>query len=132
MKSLFKCFLTAFLLSFSLTGLSSADDTASVETEALEIADRLRCLVCTDENIENAHDETAKDIRFFIRKHLTDGKTQDIVVNLLLAQYGDMITLQDALSPTAKNEKIFCLFSCVFFFSSMIFYIYKRSKNFKL
>ena len=55
--------LSLFLfLSFPLQGLADGDP--SVETEALEIADRLRCLVCSDENIETAQDETAKDMRF--------------------------------------------------------------------
>ncbi len=126
MKSLFKI-ATAFLL---LTAPAIADDAASVETEALEIADRLRCLVCSDENIETADDETAKDMRFFIRKHLTDGKSQDMVVHLLLAQYGDMISLEDAPVPTAENEKAFTLTTFAFCFVAMSFYIFRRSKKF--
>lgn len=127
MKNLFK-FLTFFLL---LSVPLSADDAASVETEALEIADRLRCLVCSDENIEAAHDETAEDMRFFIRKHLTDGKTQDLVVHLLLAQYGDMISLEDTPTPTAENEETFTLVSSAVCFAAMALYIFRRSKNFK-
>jgi len=108
-----------------------ANDDFSVETEALEIADRIRCLACSDENIETAQDETAKDMRFFIRRHLTDGKTQDMVVHLLMAQYGDMISLEDAPAPTAKNEKTFTAFSFFLCFLAMFFYIRRRSRNFK-
>ena len=127
MKKLF-----SFLVVFSLFGFPClADDAASVETEALEIADRLRCLVCSDENIESAQDETAKDMRFFIRKHLTDGKPQDLVVHLLLAQYGDMISLEDTPVPTAKNEVNFTIATSVICFAAMAFYIFRRSKNFK-
>ncbi len=127
MKNLFKC-ISVFLL---LCAPVKADDAASVETEALEIADRLRCLVCSDENIEAAQDETAKDMRFFIRKHLTDGKTQDLVVHLLLAQYGDMISLEDAPVPTAENEETFILTAWTVCFAVMAFYIFRRSRNFK-
>ena len=121
------------LLAFILTGLpqSFANDDFSVETEALEIADRIRCLACSDENIETAQDETAKDMRFFIRRHLTDGKTQDLVVHLLMAQYGDMISLEDAPTPTAGNEKTFTAFSFSLCFLAMGFYIRRRSRNFK-
>lgn len=129
MKSLFKYLFPIVFLIFSTQG--KANDTLSVETEALEIADRLRCLVCSDENIETARDETAKDMRFFIRRHLTDGKTQDLVVHLLLAQYGDMISLEDAPAPTARNEETFVIASAVSCFASMAFYLYRRSKNFK-
>ncbi|MBR4126795.1 MAG: cytochrome c-type biogenesis protein CcmH [Alphaproteobacteria bacterium] len=110
---------------------SLADGDPSVETEALEIADRLRCLVCSDENIETAQDETAKDMRFFIRRHLADGKTQDMVVHLLLAQYGEMISLEDAPSPTTGNEETFIALSFLSCFAAMGFYIFRRSRNFK-
>ncbi len=125
--------LRYIILAFILTGLpqSFADDRFSVETEALEIADRIRCLACSDENIETARDETAKDMRFFIRRHLTDGKTQDLVVHLLMAQYGDMISLEDVPAPTAKNEKTFTAFSFFFCFLAMGLYIRRRSRNFK-
>jgi len=110
---------------------SFADGDPSVETEALEIADRLRCLVCSDENIETAQDETAKDMRFFVRRHLADGKTQDMVVHLLLAQYGEMISLEDAPSPTTGNEEAFITLSFLSCFAAMGFYIFRRSRNFK-
>ena len=129
MKNLFKFLLPAIFLFAPLQ--SFANDSFSVETEALEIADRLRCLVCSDENIETAKDETAKDMRFFIRRHLADGKTQDLVVHLLLAQYGDMISLEDMPTPNAQNEEMFVALSFVFTFAAMGFYIYRRSRNFK-
>lgn len=88
--------ILSFLLPVVLAALPArADDFASVETEAQEIAERIRCLVCSEENIESAEDETAKDLRLFIRRHLNDGKPQDLVVNLVLAQYGDMVTLEE-------------------------------------
>ena len=126
MKSLFKILAVCLLFAVPVT----ADDAASVETEALEISDRLRCLVCADENIETANDETAQDIRFFIRKHLTDGKSQDLVVHLLLAQYGDMISLEDAPVPTAENEKAFIFITFTVCLGAMAFYIFRRSNNF--
>ncbi|MBR1777714.1 MAG: cytochrome c-type biogenesis protein CcmH [Alphaproteobacteria bacterium] len=129
MKNLFKLLLFLICLSCPKNGFSN--DALSVETEALEIADRLRCLVCSDENIETAQDETAKDMRFFIRRHLTDGKTQDLVVHLLLSQYGDMISLEDAPVPTAQNEEAFTLVSFTLCFASMALYIYRRARHFK-
>ena len=129
MKRLLK-FLVLFSVLFFPAGAFS-DDAQSVETEALEIADRLRCLVCSDENIETAQDETAKDIRFFIRRHLTDGKTQDLVVHLLLSQYGDMISLEDAPAVSARNEERFTLISFALSFAAMILYLYRRARHFK-
>lgn len=130
MKRFFKILLPVLMLSCA-SASAGQNDAASVETEALEIADRLRCLVCSDENIESAGDETAADMRLFIRKHLTDGKTQDMVVHLLLAQYGDMLSPEDAPAPNADNERLFVVASFVLCLAAMAFYIGRRSKNFQ-
>lgn len=109
-----------------------ANDFASVETEAQEIAERIRCLVCSEENIESATDETAKDLRLFIRRHLNDGKPQDLVVNLVLAQYGDMLSPEEApQGSTDKNELLLTWLSALFSFGAMAFYIFRRSRLFK-
>lgn len=123
----------SFLLMVLCAALPArADDFASVETEAQEIAERIRCLVCSEENIESATDETAKDLRLFIRRHLNDGKPQDLVVNLVLAQYGDMLSPEEApQGSTDKNELLLTWLSALFSFGSMAFYIFRRSRLFK-
>lgn len=123
----------SFLLMVLCAALPArADDFASVETEAQEIAERIRCLVCSEENIESATDETAKDLRLFIRRHLNDGKPQDLVVNLVLAQYGDMLSPEEApQGSTDKNELLLTWLSALFSFGSMAFYIFRRSRQFK-
>lgn len=123
----------SFLLMVLCAALPArADDFASVETEAQEIAERIRCLVCSEENIESATDETAKDLRLFIRRHLNDGKPQDLVVNLVLAQYGDMLSPEEApQGSTDKNERLLTWLSALFSFGAMAFYIFRHSRLFK-
>ena len=123
----------SFLLMVLCAALPArANDFASVETEAQEIAERIRCLVCSEENIESATDETAKDLRLFIRRHLNDGKPQDLVVNLVLAQYGDMLSPEEApQGSTDKNERLLTWLSALFSFGAMAFYIFRRSRQFK-
>lgn len=123
----------SFLLMVLCAALPArADDFASVETEAQEIAERIRCLVCSEENIESATDETAKDLRLFIRRHLNDGKPQDLVVNLVLAQYGDMLSPEEApQGSTDKNERLLTWLSALLSFGAMAFYIFRRSRLFK-
>ena len=123
----------SFLLMVLCAALPArADDFASVETEAQEIAERIRCLVCSEENIESATDETAKDLRLFIRRHLNDGKPQDLVVNLVLAQYGDMLSPEETpQGSTDKNELLLTWLSALFSFGAMAFYIFRRSRLFK-
>lgn len=125
--------ILSFLLPVVLAALPArADDFASVETEAQEIAERIRCLVCSEENIESAEDETAKDLRLFIRRHLNDGKPQDLVVNLVLAQYGDMVTLEETPpDSTDENEQELAQLCALLSFGAMVFYIFRRNRLFK-
>lgn len=128
MKRLF----TFLLLTLCAALPARADDFASVETEAQEIAERIRCLVCSEENIESATDETAKDLRLFIRRHLNEGKPQDLVVNLVLAQYGDMLSPEEApQGSTDENELLLTWLSAALSFGTMAFYIFRRSRLFK-
>ena len=125
--------ILSFLLPVVLAALPArADDFASVETEAQEIAERIRCLVCSEENIESAEDETAKDLRLFIRRHLNDGKPQDLVVNLVLAQYGDMVTLEETPpDSTDENEQELAQLCALLSFGAMAFYIFRHNRLFK-
>lgn len=122
---------TAAFLLFLLTLCplrAAANDLASVESEALEISERLRCLVCSDENIEKATDETAKDLRFFIRRHLNDGKDADLVVNLVLAQYGEMVSPEETVAPSnsAELRLLAVCFAAVFSFTAASVFTHVR------
>lgn len=127
-----KQILNLLLIALCAALPARADDFASVETEAQEIAERIRCLVCSDENIESASDETAKDLRLFIRRHLNDGKPQDLVVNLVLAQYGAMVSPEEAPQGSSdENERRLIWLCNLLSFGAMAFYIFRRARLFK-
>lgn len=123
--------LLLFLCALACVPETRADDTASVESEALEIADRLRCMVCSNPNIEEAGDETAQDLRFFIRRHLTDGKPQDLVVNLVLANYGEMVSLEVPPHVSSDGETLFCRVLTGCFFVLMLISLGRRARKYR-
>ncbi|MCQ2965426.1 MAG: cytochrome c-type biogenesis protein CcmH [Alphaproteobacteria bacterium] len=107
---------------------SFADDTASVEIEAREIAEQFRCLACNDENVEKATDEIAHDIRIFIRKHLAEGKDAEFIKSLIEAQYGDMISDEEATVPNTSNEIYVILISVLFSLFSITYFLLHHIK----
>lgn len=107
---------------------SFADDTASVEMEAREIAEQFRCLACNDENVEKATDEIAHDIRVFIRKHLAEGKDAEFIKSLIEAQYGDMISDEESPVPNSNNEIYIILFSILFSLFCVAHFLYHHIK----
>ena len=124
-------FLFALLFLFGAVCFNARAQTDdNLEEDALEIADRLDCLVCSEKNIEHATDEIASDLRFFIRAQLKEGKTPDLVYHSVLANYENVVVAHEIPEQPADTPLHFCLTASVLMFSIMAFYVYKRSKQY--
>ena len=62
-----------------------------LENRARNLSSNIRCLVCQNENIDSSESEFAKDIRFFIREQLVEGRTDDEIEEFLVSKYGSYI-----------------------------------------
>jgi cytochrome c-type biogenesis protein CcmH len=67
-----------------------ADDPA-IEARMLVIADELRCLVCQNQTIADSHSGLADDLRREIREMLVSGKSNQEVIDFMVARYGDFV-----------------------------------------
>ena len=126
-----KLFFLLSVLCFAFFRQASAQTDDNVEERALEIADRLYCTVCSDANIEQASDEMANDLKFFIRRQLKEGKSADLVFHSVLANYEDIV-VEHVAQPPAKDDPVW--FSAVMsflFFAAMAFYVLQRSKLYR-
>ena len=61
------------------------------EDTAQEIFKQIRCLVCDGESLAESNADLAYDMRQVIRKEITQGKTEDEIINGLTDKYGDRI-----------------------------------------
>lgn len=126
-KLFFIFLLSTVILSFPL----KANDNLSIESEAIEIAEHIRCLACADENIEskaNAFNGTAKDLRHFIRKHLQDGNSAEFVTNLVVSQYSDIVSGEEVQDSKIWPEILFAILTALLIFSLMGIYLLKNKK----
>ncbi len=64
---------------------------AKLENRARNLSSNIRCLVCQNENIDSSESEFAKDLRFFIREQLIEGRTDDEIEKFLVSKYGAYI-----------------------------------------
>ena len=71
-----------------------------LETRARNLSQKLRCLVCQNQSIDDSDADLAKDLRHEVRTQLVQGKTDDAILSDLRAKYGDFILLAP---PMAKN-----------------------------
>ncbi len=98
---------------FTGTGLSGTQEASPVEKQApsmsqnpalearvMAIAEELRCLVCQNETIAASHADLAIDLRKQIRIKLTQGQSQQQILDFMVERYGDFVLYRPPLKAT--------------------------------
>jgi len=90
----------ALMIALVLTtmfGVAQAKDAAPaaadpvLEARMQRIAIELRCLVCQNQTIAESNAPLALDLRNQVREQLAAGKSEEAVVDYLVARYGDFV-----------------------------------------
>jgi cytochrome c-type biogenesis protein CcmH len=73
----------------------------SEEQEALfnKLSDELRCLVCQNQSIADSNADLATDLREEIYGMLQQGKSEQEIVDFMVARYGDFVLYNPPLKP---------------------------------
>jgi cytochrome c-type biogenesis protein CcmH len=69
-----------------------------LEARARELSKDIRCLVCQNQSIDDSKADLARDLRVLVRQRLTQGDSNDQVMDYLVKRYGDFVLL----SPPVK------------------------------
>jgi cytochrome c-type biogenesis protein CcmH len=74
---------------------------ASEEQEALfnKLSNELRCLVCQNQSISDSNADLAKDLRDEIYGMLQQGKTEEEIIDFMVARYGDFVLYNPPMKP---------------------------------
>jgi cytochrome c-type biogenesis protein CcmH len=90
--------LAAAFLALSLPSLAGeAQPTVAdpaLEARVLKLSEVLRCLVCQNQSIAESQAELALDLRGQVREQLAAGKSEQEVVDYMVARYGDFVLYQ--------------------------------------
>jgi cytochrome c-type biogenesis protein CcmH len=70
----------------------------ALEARAREISVGLRCLVCQNQSIDDSDASVARDLRILIREQLQQNKSNQDVVDYVVARYGDYVLLKPRLT----------------------------------
>jgi len=84
--------LVTLLPTFSYAG--EAKDLAEdpvLEQRMVKLAENLRCLVCQNESLASSRSELANDLRQEVREQMQQGKTDQQIIDYLVARYGDFV-----------------------------------------
>ena len=71
-----------------------------VEKRMVAISEELRCLVCQNESLAGSHAELAQDLRREIRTLIGQGKTDNEILDFMVARYGDFVRYRPPVKPT--------------------------------
>ena len=91
-------------LSFPLASVAAPIETFkfdSPETEKVfhKLSEELRCLVCQNQNIAESNAGLAKDLRLEIYTMLSEGKSEDEIVDFMVQRYGDYVLYRPPFKP---------------------------------
>lgn len=78
---------------FALTPDELLKDPA-LEHRARAISGQLRCLVCQNQPIDDSDAPLAKDLRTMVREQLVQGKSDQEIMDFVVARYGEFVLLK--------------------------------------
>ena len=90
-----------FLLVVLLCTGALAQENPQLEDRVKDLAHELRCLVCQNQTIADSNAPLALDLRNQIREQLAAGKSEQDVIDFMVARYGDFVLYRPRM--TASN-----------------------------
>jgi cytochrome c-type biogenesis protein CcmH len=67
---------------------------------AVQLAERLRCLVCQNQSLADSNAELAVDLRRQIREQIAQGKGDAQIIDFMVERYGDFVLYRPPLKAT--------------------------------
>lgn len=77
-----------------------AAEDPDVEKRLVELSENLRCLVCQNETIAESRADFSNDMRREIREQIHANKTNEEILEFLVARYGDFVLYDPPFKPT--------------------------------
>jgi cytochrome c-type biogenesis protein CcmH len=77
-----------------------------LEKRMIGLAEKLRCLVCQNESLASSHAELAEDLRREVREQMQKGKSDQEIIDYLVARYGDFVLYE----PPMKSYTVLLWF----------------------
>ncbi|WP_416067811.1 cytochrome c-type biogenesis protein CcmH [Rhizobium sp. ZK1] len=70
----------------------------ALEARARTLSAQLRCMVCQNQSIDDSNADLARDLRLLVRERITDGDSDEEVLNYIVSRYGEFVLLKPRFS----------------------------------
>lgn len=71
---------------------------AQLEQRARDLSSIIRCMKCQNQSIDDLDADLAKDLRILVRERLTEGDSDQQVLDYLVDRYGEFVLLKPQFS----------------------------------
>ena len=68
-----------------------------LEARARALSKQLRCLVCQNQSIDDSDADLAHDLRIEVRRQITAGRSDEIIIDQIRQKYGDYVLFNPPL-----------------------------------
>lgn len=75
-------------------------ENAAAEQDFKDLIAELRCLVCQNQSLADSDAELAHDLRAEVYAMVQDGKSDEEIVEFLVARYGDFVLYKPPVKPS--------------------------------
>ena len=101
MRKLISLVLLACSLSLAVAGEAPpAVADPVLEAKVQSLSEVLRCLVCQNQTLADSHADLAIDLKNQVREMLSQGKTEEQVIDYMVERYGDFVLYRPPLKNT--------------------------------
>ncbi|WLR95999.1 cytochrome c-type biogenesis protein [Shinella sumterensis] len=118
-------FLLAAFPAFAVNPDEVLSDPA-LEARARALSAQLRCMVCQNQSIDDSNAELARDLRLLVRERLTNGDSDEAVIDYVVSRYGEFVLL----NPRLRGETLLLWGAPIVLFlagvAAMVLFVRKR------
>lgn len=99
-------------------------DSPVQEQRYQNLIEELRCLVCQNQNLADSHADLAQDLREEVYEMVLAGKTNEEIIDFLVARYGDFVLYR----PPVKLSTWLLWFTPFVLLLTGIFLVYRFAR----
>ncbi len=96
-----------------------------LEARARALSKQLRCLVCQNQSIDDSDADLARDLRIEVRRQITAGRSDEIIVDQIRQKYGDYVLF----NPPLDRGTVFLWLAPIGFVGLGVFIIVLARRN---
>ena len=96
-----------------------------LEARARALSKQLRCLVCQNQSIDDSDADLARDLRIEVRRQITAGRTDGIIIDQIRQKYGDYVLF----NPPLDRGTVFLWLAPIGFIGLGVFIIALARRN---